>query len=166
MTFTLYDYADGSKGATSLELQRIEHLEMWMLLGDPAMRIPLPPAQVKLRLPELAKSEGTVKIEGTVPACFEGSVVQLTLEKSLRKPKELSVSGDENQPAPTATWMGVIGYANDAYILDKTETIVKKGVFSGQLKLPEIVTPAEIIVRAYVTNGHQDAMNIETLELH
>jgi len=43
---------------------------------------------------------------------------------------------------------------------------VEKGVFSGELKLPEIASPAEVIVRVYVTNGHQDAMNIEILELH
>jgi hypothetical protein len=41
-TFNLYDQADGTKGAVPLEVQRREHLEMWMLLGDPALRLPVP----------------------------------------------------------------------------------------------------------------------------
>jgi hypothetical protein len=41
-TFRLYDQADGTKGQVPLETQRLEHLEMWMLLGDPALRIPSP----------------------------------------------------------------------------------------------------------------------------
>jgi hypothetical protein len=41
-TFNLYDQADGTKGKVPLDVQRREHLEMWMLLGDPALRIPVP----------------------------------------------------------------------------------------------------------------------------
>jgi hypothetical protein len=40
-TFKLYDQADGTKGRVPLETQRLEHLEMWMLLGDPALRLPV-----------------------------------------------------------------------------------------------------------------------------
>lgn len=39
--FLLHDMADGSQGTVSLEKQRLEHAEMWTLLGDPAMRIPV-----------------------------------------------------------------------------------------------------------------------------
>lgn len=39
--FLLYDMADGSGGQVPLDQQRLEHAEMWTLLGDPAMRIPL-----------------------------------------------------------------------------------------------------------------------------
>ena len=39
--FYLYDRADGSNGKVSLKDQRLEHAEMWTLLGDPAMIIPV-----------------------------------------------------------------------------------------------------------------------------
>lgn len=39
LSFTIFDQIDGSKGKVSLEDQRLEHLEMWALLGDPAMRM-------------------------------------------------------------------------------------------------------------------------------
>lgn len=37
--FTLFDKVDGSNGKRSLRDQRLEHLEMWMLLGDPGTRL-------------------------------------------------------------------------------------------------------------------------------
>ncbi len=40
LTFFLFDQADGSRGKSSLASQRPEHLEMWTLLGDPAMKLP------------------------------------------------------------------------------------------------------------------------------
>jgi hypothetical protein len=164
--FNLFDTVDGSRGATTLDFQRLEHLEMWMLLGDPATRIPLSASDVEFTVSKLNNSDDTLQIKGTASTQYEGGIVQVTIEKTLRKPKELFVSGDENVSVSTAPWLGVAGYVNGAYILYKTEVAVEKGVFSGELKLPEIASPAEIIVRVYVTNGHQDAMNIEILELH
>ncbi|MBN1901277.1 hypothetical protein JW926_08145, partial [Candidatus Sumerlaeota bacterium] len=38
-TFFLFDLADGSGGKVPLDIQRKEHLEMWTLLGDPALNI-------------------------------------------------------------------------------------------------------------------------------
>lgn len=40
LTFWLYDQADGSRGRVPLAAQRLEHAEMWTLLGDPALKIP------------------------------------------------------------------------------------------------------------------------------
>lgn len=39
LKFWLYDQADGSRGRVPLKKQRLEHLEMWTLLGDPALRL-------------------------------------------------------------------------------------------------------------------------------
>lgn len=38
--FFLFDQADGSRGKATLAKQRPEHVEMWTLLGDPAMKLP------------------------------------------------------------------------------------------------------------------------------
>lgn len=40
LRFMAFDYIDGSNGKSLLDEQRKEHLEMWSLLGDPAMRMP------------------------------------------------------------------------------------------------------------------------------
>ncbi|MCW1913578.1 C25 family cysteine peptidase [Luteolibacter sp. GHJ8] len=43
LTFMVFDRVDGSNGKVSLADQRQEHLEMWSMLGDPAMRMRKPP---------------------------------------------------------------------------------------------------------------------------
>jgi len=40
LTFFLFDRIDGTGGRRTLADQRREHLEMWLLLGDPATRMP------------------------------------------------------------------------------------------------------------------------------
>ena len=40
LTFFMFDQADGSRGKTPIAQQRQEHVEMWTLLGDPAMSLP------------------------------------------------------------------------------------------------------------------------------
>lgn len=155
--FTLYDFADGSRGQTTLEFQRIEHLEMWALLGDPAMRIPVPAAEVKLRKIQPVYPGQKLHVEGTVSKRFEGGHVCLTLEKTLRKPAAADDFGG-------GVWMGASGYCNEGYILDKAETEVINGEFAGRLKVPLLPSPAEVIVRAYVIGGDQDAMAVGTVD--
>ncbi|WP_265594852.1 C25 family cysteine peptidase [Haloferula sp. BvORR071] len=41
LVFKVFDTIDGTGGSVPLEQQREEHLQMWSLLGDPAMRMPV-----------------------------------------------------------------------------------------------------------------------------
>jgi hypothetical protein len=81
LSFGMLDMADGSGGRVPLDDQRKEHVEMWQLLGDPAMHLPLLPATVKLTGPAQAVPGGTVEISGELPASLHSSLVQLTLER-------------------------------------------------------------------------------------
>lgn len=76
--FAMLDMADGTGGKVPLEQQRAEHLEMWMLLGDPAMPLMPKPPHIELK----ATVSGTsLAVSGSVPAAFAGSTVRLTLER-------------------------------------------------------------------------------------
>ena len=50
-TFTLFDHGDGSNGTVPLAVQRREHLEMWTLLGDPALHLPSVAPEISLEVP-------------------------------------------------------------------------------------------------------------------
>lgn len=58
MKFWLYDQADGTRGKVPLNQQRLEHAQMWMLLGDPALRIPITSARLQ---PQLVDEDGQGK---------------------------------------------------------------------------------------------------------
>lgn len=64
--FKMLDMADGSGGKIPLETQRLEHLESWMLLGDPAMPLIPQPLPIKLTVSASA-SAGEIEIAGELP---------------------------------------------------------------------------------------------------
>ena len=70
LKFMLYDRADGSGGKVPLEEQRKEHLEMWMLLGDPALRLPLLPPTIALTARHKASPGETLVFTGVLPAAL------------------------------------------------------------------------------------------------
>ena len=79
LTFWLYDQADGSRGAIPLDKQRLEHLEMWTLLGDPALKIPYLESTLKVDVKaEIGSSE--VVIEFDVPEMLIGGTCELQVQ--------------------------------------------------------------------------------------
>jgi hypothetical protein len=79
LTFWLYDQADGSRGAIPLDKQRLEHLEMWTLLGDPALKIPYLESTLEVDVKaEIGSSE--VVIEFDVPEMLIGGACELQVQ--------------------------------------------------------------------------------------
>jgi hypothetical protein len=81
--FALYDQFDGSRGKIPLEVQRLEHLEMWTLLGDPAMALPLVPDDITLETPDPITLGGSVSVKGQLPHRPAGATVRITLERPI-----------------------------------------------------------------------------------
>ena len=79
LTFWLYDQADGSRGAIPLDKQRLEHLEMWTLLGDPALKIPYLESTLGVDVKaEIGSSE--VIVEFDVPETLYGGTCELQVQ--------------------------------------------------------------------------------------
>ncbi len=76
--FAILDMADGTQGKVPLEQQRGEHLEMWMLLGDPAMPLMPPPPALEVKA---AISGQTLNVTGSVPAALDGKAFRITVER-------------------------------------------------------------------------------------
>lgn len=79
LTYWLYDQADGSRGAVPFEQQRLEHLEMWTLLGDPALKIPF--LEPSLDLDVVAEIGATeVVVQFDVPPELAGTTCDVQLQ--------------------------------------------------------------------------------------
>ena len=81
--FSLYDQFDGSHGTIPLETQRLEHLEMWMLLGDPAMALPLEPTNITLETNAPIVPGSPVRVKGQLPKHLADATVRITLERPI-----------------------------------------------------------------------------------
>jgi hypothetical protein len=78
--FKLLDMADGSGGKLSLEAQRAEHLESWMLLGDPAMPLLSETPSIQLHA-NVADSGHEMEISGECPPSLSNARLRLTIER-------------------------------------------------------------------------------------
>ena len=82
LMFALLDAVDGDSNIP-LETQRQEHLEMFVLLGDPALVLAAIPPTLKLKTPEEVEAGDTIEVKGTAPAELEGATVRMSLERPL-----------------------------------------------------------------------------------
>ena len=143
-SFAMLDMADGSGGAVPLEAQRREHLEMWQLLGDPAMRLPLIPATVKLTGPAKIAPGATLTISGELPAPLTGPDMTFTLER----PPGIVVPGSDYLKA------------NDPVIVRRKEAVKNLMIYSVELTVPADYRAGSIVVRALADTGRGPAIGV------
>jgi hypothetical protein len=134
ISFGMLDMADGSGGKVPLEDQRKEHVEMWQLLGDPAMRLPLLPATVKLKGPAEAAHGGNMEISGELPADLRASTVELTVE---RPPGEIPAGANHTE-------------ANDPVLHRRTVPLQGPRFDGVSLPVPAEFKGESLVVRAVV----------------
>ena len=57
---------------------------MWTLLGDPAMRLPIQPLDIRLEIDGDSASPGrTIEVKGTLPDHLSGTNVHITLQRPI-----------------------------------------------------------------------------------
>jgi hypothetical protein len=164
--FPLLDQVDGTQGKVSLSDQRLEHSEMWMLLGDPALRLPVPPVDLVLTVTNAVSAGGRPLIDGTVPARLAGAAVRVTLERPLGS----RPAGLEPLPgaAPeTRAARERIGAANlqriNNFVLATLETTATGTRFSCALELPAKVPWQKVVIRASAETATEWALGAITL---
>ena len=127
VTFRLLDAVDGDSDIPEAT-QRREHLEMFLLLGDPALKLPILAADVKLKTNGDVTAGKMLTITGEAPARLEGAKVRLTLERPLgSSPPDLQPlpkEGDERAKVMLANHERA-----NRFVLLTREATVKDGRF-------------------------------------
>lgn len=155
--FWLYDHADGSNGKVPLEVLRKEHLEMWMLLGDPALALPVAPAEIDLRADAGASPGHALHVEGTLPQRLANRPVPV--EVVVERPFGSVPKGDAALPAGgperDAAVLRRRRRANERTLLRETTT-ASGGRFAVDVALPEELPAGGVVVRAAVRGEDAD----------
>ena len=153
-TFTLFDYGDGSNGKVPLDEQRREHTEMWILLGDPALKLPSIAGEITLDAPQAALPGTTIKLRGALPAGMSGARrVRITVERPASgAPQDL-----EPVPAgpPDVRAKAILANHERANnpVLQSREADVVEGRFDAQFELPKTLPWPRIVLRATVLSA-------------
>ena len=148
LTFWLYDQGDGSGGRTSLEQQRREHLEMWLLLGDPALKLDVPNSRIELQAAATARPGESVRLSGTLPAGINAPTVRVLIERPF--------GSAQPTPATNAEPATAHARANDL-VLKAFEVPVVDGKFEVSVPIPEQPRYPRLILRAIAISPDQTA---------
>jgi len=157
LEFRFLDQIDGSKGKVSLSVQRREHLEMWLLLGDPALRLPIPPLEVTLQTPGLVVAGKPLTVRGTLPDRLAGAAVHVTLERpSGAKPASVDNAGALSAES--------CARANN-FILTAADARLTGTHFTCTLTSPAALPWTNLVLRATAATTDESALGVLNLSV-
>jgi hypothetical protein len=156
--FKMMDMADGSGGKVSLEVQRSEHLQSWMLLGDPAM--PLLADSLPIQLNANTSASGKeAEVSGKLPPPIANARLRLTLERHPGNVRtdlpEVPSSGEARREATRKRR----ALSNDP-VLASIEVTAEGSSFRTTLTLPPSLPPGFLVLRAVTLDQPASAAGV------
>ncbi len=163
VTFAMLDAVDGDAKIPQAT-QRQEHLEMFLLLGDPALKLPVIASDLDLKVGGDAKAGETLTVAGTVPARLAGAKVRVTLERPV------SSTPPDAEPLPKdGAQRDKVMLANheraNHFAVATAEAEVRDGRFEVKLELPKKLPYRRLILRAYAVTEREEGLGVQTLEV-
>jgi Peptidase family C25 len=164
LTYALLDRVDGDS-AIPQATQRLEHLEMFTLLGDPALKLASTPADLTLKTEDVASAGKTVTIHGTAPARLNGGRVRVVAERPVSStPDDLAPLPKQVGPERDRAMLRNHEWAN-RFDVASAETVVKDGHFDASLDMPAKMPWPRLRVRAYASTDAEEAIGVLTLDV-
>lgn len=166
--FMLYDRADGSRGKVPLAVQRREHLEMWTLQGDPALRLPAGPAAWPgVTLSGQATPGASLTLDVALPEGFDpaATTVRITVERPFGvEPPGLPALPTKAGPARDAALRRRHAASNDVVLATQDASVVGGRARAG-IALPATL-PGEVLhVRVQARAGKRVAEALRVLPI-
>jgi hypothetical protein len=153
LTYRLLDSVDGDPKIPQVT-QRQEHLEMFILLGDPALRLPRIADDIIWRAPVEIEPGTEWTIEGTLPERLRGARVTVELERTPASVPEglLPVTPERRAEILRANFTRA-----NRFLLAETTTTAEGQRFTACLQLPEKLPWPRVIVRIRASTKEAEA---------
>jgi hypothetical protein len=164
LTYHMLDAVDGDSSIPQTT-QRAEHLEMFVLLGDPALRLPEMPGGIRLRHPLRMRPGKTLLVRGSLPVDLHGARVRATLERSPSSvPEGLVPVPKEPGAARDRALLANHARAND-FIVAQSEATAEGDGFAVRLEVPARLPWPRLALRVHARTKHGEAMTTELIAL-
>jgi hypothetical protein len=161
ITYKALDAVDGDANIP-LAVQRQEHLEMFVLLGDPALKLPILSDDVRLEAGPAVAAGKTLEVTGDVPDRLAGAKVVVTLERTpSSEPADLEPLPKEG--SERAKVMLANHEKANAVVLARQETEARGGRFVAKLMLPDKLPWKKVVVRAYAATDRAESQGVLAL---
>jgi hypothetical protein len=166
-SFRMLDAVDGDSSIPLAE-QRQEHLEMFVLLGDPALRLPKLAEDVELTVADTLQPGGKLHVRGKLPARLAGARVRLTLERTVGS---TPVGLEELPPetGPQAERREKVMLANheraNQFVLCEQECTAGGRDIDVTLDVPGKLPWQRVILRAYAATKTSEGQGVVSLRV-
>lgn len=159
ITYRMLDAVDGDPKVPQ-ETQRQEHLEMFVLLGDPALRLPQVENDIDVAMPAAVRPGTTLEVRGTLPARLRGAAVEVRLERTPASvPDGLeAVSARDRDRALLANFARA-----NRFELAREAVATLGTSFTARLKVPESLPWSRVIVRVRAATATDEAVVARTV---
>ena len=164
LSYRMLDQVDGDP-RTPQSTQRQEHLEMFALLGDPALRLPQVAADIALESPKPIAAGKTFRVRGTLPDRLRGATVHISLVRSPSS-SPLDLESVPTSPGPRRDEVLLANHrrANRFEVVSKK--VVSKGVaFAVSLHVPAKLPRGKLSLRVMAATGDEEAIRVQSLEV-
>jgi hypothetical protein len=162
-TFALLDMADGTGGKVPLAAQRREHLEMWLLLGDPALRLPVVPVDISLRTDQPIRPGTEVDVSGLLPDGLKDATVRVSLERPLNSVPTNLEEPPPNSPADREARERVFmarHQSANSFVLATTEAKASGNHFTASVTAPDTLPWSNVVIRASATLSNETGIGV------
>jgi hypothetical protein len=149
-TYALLDSADGSGGQETMETARREHLEMWQLLGDPAMRLPVISNNITFGAITPPRAGQPFTVSGALPDNLAGATVIVALQRPLSSsPAHLETVPDAAPEHAEDALQAIVANNERAnnYVIALTRIQAEGNRFTATLALPTELPWSQAVVR-------------------
>lgn len=157
LLYRALDAVDGDPNTPQAD-QRREHLEMFMLLGDPALRLPTPNAALTVEVSGVATPGGTLQVRVPLAADAESEGGRIELRRPFLSDAVGLQDVSTAPPAERAAWIQQNHRrANDWLLADSALTRAGDALV-GQVTLPAVLPWPEVVARVIATAGASEAV--------
>jgi hypothetical protein len=135
----------------TMEEQRVEHLSLFNLLGDPALRIAYPDVLRDLVAPDAVRAGRTFRVEGKAEGVRSGEVI-ISIEVERKRIIGEVVPGDSDEAI-----LKNHRIANDKTVVEKKARL-KRGKFEAKISVPRDAPLGACHLKVYVRGKERIAI--------
>lgn len=159
------DHVDGDP-AIPLPIKRKEHLERYVLLGDPAMRFPSMPAHIEMKVRGRLLPGEELGITASVGSDLQEATGRLTLERTLgSEATDLARMPKDADGEQLAGVMQANHFKANRFIVAETPIRVSRNELAAMIRVPPSIAWPRLIVRLYLATDSTDGMAVEVLAI-
>ncbi len=158
LRYRMLDAVDGDPNI-SQRTQRQEHLEMFVLLGDPALRLPQLPEDLEVSVENTITPGAALLVKGRLPERLRKAKVSVSL---VRSPASTPAGLEPLPPAgPPREWAMLANHRRaNQFTVAATTAEPSDGAFTARLEVPANARWPRLTLRIYAADGSQEALAV------